>query len=515
MVAQADYNSAFEQLGIIGAAWRTLGKMSKSFAGYEDSVYMLNDQANQVNLLKLYGLDRGTNTDTDGKLYVSIASSSGNWQAKIYDSSARSATVLVASATGSGVTAQDLTVTAQNSSGMTGTLSIAAWSAADADIIGIPRWNIKGRCDDIDPTDDSLPDLSNYYTQSLKNIWSTSEGIGNSIIAQRSNLKARMDELLQYGIAYLIDSGNLGGTLLDKDTTDSSGTITNSYTGVLKDLYDSFADDSQYFLKNTVSFGSLTSGSGQEGRITATTKTPYQYVLDDDVITMRCTNPIGSDRETFSIKSRSYGEAENELTLGQSFLAPEIGIKTLLLNRDVAFGSYSASSGSTYFAESLSGNTFSITGETSAYIDADNSAIYGQAVKAAVTSNITISYYSSSGRAAASKIATIIFSNPGNDNPVAKTVAAANGSGITISQPCDDLDTMPVATTFTWTVDLNLNEENDFYQMTAANDDAGLWMNVLGRLYKFEFQSTSSANQTISEDYIKIWEDFIVDKNHN
>jgi len=513
MATAADYNQVFELLGIPVMSWRVLNKFAKSYLGYEDTINITNDTEQAIKFLSLTGLVKGGNTDGAGLLYLSLASLGGSaWNIKVYASADHDAATRVASGTASVLCAREVALVEQGDSGITGIISLAAYSDDDEDVIAIPRWNITAMHDDIDPTnaDDVLAD---YISQHITGGKSTARTIGTAITGAQNQAAAQINNIMRGALARLVESGNIAtGNLLTKTTTKASGAVTLSYTGIVKDVIDQMTADSTEFKANTVSLGSLTSGTGQQGRVTATVKTAQNYVVDDDTFTIRCVKALGSETEEFSVKSETYGEAENRLRLGASFTAPELGIKAMTLDRNVLFSTYSPASGNTYYAKTFSNLSFTITGETSDFVDVGASKIYGSGIKASATDVVTISYYRGSSRAEADKIATVSFANPGNDTPKSATLTQSNSSGITIVQPCDDLDAMPDDVEFTWQVNLGLNEVSDYYKLDAVNNNVGVWSNVLGRLYKIEFPTNSSED--ISEDYIRIWEDFLVDKSN-
>ena len=512
MAVQADYNQVFEGLGIAIQGWRKIGKAARGFIGYNDDIMTINDAANQLTLLELKGLVRGVNTDSEGLLYGTIANSAGDWNVQVFASSDRSAGARVASATGSGVTPQTITLTEQGDSGLIGEVTLAAHSADNNTIVFVPKYNVNALCDDIDPTN-ADEDLSELLSANNTAIQRTSSTVGSSLVGILSSFEARINDYMRGAVAKLIDSGNRrSGTLLTKTTTTSAGEVSLTYKGIIKDLYDVMTADSQAFLENTVSFSAFTAGSGQQGALTQTTATPMQYVVDDDVITLECVKTLDSTTEEFEVSSENYGQAFNRLRLGANYTAPEIGISAMKVDRSVVFSNYSPASGNTYFAGTFSNVSYSMTGETADFVNLTGDLIYGEAEKASADDKVTISYYKGSSRATADKIATLTFDNPGNDNPYTATLTQSNASGITIVQPCDDLDSMPDDTTFTWDVQLKISQVEDYYKTNASNDEVGIWSTVLGRIYKYELPTDGTA--TISEDYVKVSDDFVVDKKH-
>jgi len=88
-----------------------------------------NDGANQLSSWLLSGLDLGTNTDANGRLYVELTDSGGTRQVDVYKDSAKILLVAQGTLVGDGT----MTLAAQNSSGLSGSVSVA-YSATDTDV---------------------------------------------------------------------------------------------------------------------------------------------------------------------------------------------------------------------------------------------------------------------------------------------------------------------------------------------------------------------------------------------
>ncbi len=494
-ITDAQFEKAFKILGIPTAAWRELDMAARCFAGYKDRVYVVYDQTPQVQEVKLYGLSRGTNTDAYGNIYASCASSTGSWIAKLYKNSARTSQVA------SGIhttcnTSQTVTLTSKNSSGLSGTMKLSAHSADESDIKLIPRYNFVGLADDLDPTVTLDTDLSDQYAAALSSWTARCTAIANGLLSQRGACETEMTNIIKSVFAELINSGNMvSGDLLSGTVTTTGGQVTYTYSGILKDLYDAMSTNSAFIKMSTVSFGTVTSGAGQQGRLSATTKTPTQYVEADDTIRIECVKTLDSAKEEFTVKSKKYGEANYQMRLGQAFQAPEIGIKTMTFNRKIQM---TGSAITDHAASNITSGTATITGETSTYVDLSNSALYGKLTTSGSWHSVAL--YSDSTRSACVAYGT-------RTGAGSVTCAEYGSSGITFV-----CTIVGAPETSNFQVDLNIGQVEDYWEMTASNNETGVFSYILGRVFKYDLPA--SASPTIPDSYTTNWDDFVYTTYH-
>ncbi len=95
----------------------------------QDEIGEVNDNANQLDNWSFDGALKGSNTDADGKVYISLSDSGGTRTVSVYKDAGRTQLVAQGQRAGDG----EVTLSEQNSSGLSGTVDVA-YTQDDNDI---------------------------------------------------------------------------------------------------------------------------------------------------------------------------------------------------------------------------------------------------------------------------------------------------------------------------------------------------------------------------------------------
>lgn len=502
MATDAQWDNLGKAMGIALIAIRDATKYSKSFTGYENILYPIPvdistaETVDYIDEIKLYGLDAFGDTDLNGNMSLVLSAATDPATSITYVYICKSA-VAVASAIASGTmtntSASTVTLTADNDSGVSGTITISGFDTAGAYVhILVPRWSMNDRADDFDATVASDYDLSEEYSAWKTAFKNQVAATGNAIVGQAAALEDSFkNDFFRGPVAEFIDSGHKDdGTLLNVTFSGSSGTVSWTYSGIVKDFDDRMDTDSEYFLKNTTSAASLASGAGQQGAMQGSPSL-RDYCQDADTYRFECVKTLDSTTEEYDVSTLKLGDAERRMRLGQSYDSPRLGF-SVTMSRYMAVTGSAASA----FTDITSAT---ITGETSSYVT--DTTLYGELITSA-TSKHTINLWKDSARSV-TKVATGTRTGDG-----AISCTTYGGSGITFAATIAGITDGDRE----FALDLNVSQVGDYFTFVSANDEAGLFATMLGRIFEYEFPVTSSGNETIPEGYARNWEDFLTGK---
>jgi len=109
----------------------------------EPAIYLMTGDDNvELSDWSLNGVDRGTNTDSDGRLYVDVTESGGTYTVSLYKDPQRGNKVAEGSTGGSLPAA--VTLSEQNSSGMAGSVDLDSYTDDDTDIVlDVPYYYVR------------------------------------------------------------------------------------------------------------------------------------------------------------------------------------------------------------------------------------------------------------------------------------------------------------------------------------------------------------------------------------
>lgn len=449
------------------------------------------------------GVKYGVNTDKEGRVWVRVTGT-GPYTVSVY--TAASASGLVAQ--GSGAADATVTLSAQNSSGMTGTWKLPSSVTADTsdNIQLLLVKDFPAILLDVFDEQDGVED--DPYTRAV--IAELYAVIGNGIESTYSAMLAILQR------AFLSDTSATGTnrkarlnafnnakntSFWNPATTNAQedGGVTVSKAGAIAQTELNMADETtgstQTVLERNPSAGSVSYGSNNAGSYAFTVDTPEDRCK---AITVKATCIRGVDtgdlgNEAFSIEivndeDESDIPNANEAIFGQPW-AHDIGIsgtlaRTLSKTNDGSNNIFTAASNAV------------VTGESNA--NTDSGVLYWETTG---SGPYTISFYKGSARDASDLVAQAASIASGT----VFTATAKNASGIQVawqlggteSATNGQLDLNPPK------VDADNNGTPDQFEFSVTVPaGAGLIQTGVGRLFGGQLNSASSS-ETISDSYVK------------
>jgi len=488
MATQAEWNKLFTAIGLALNAFRQMAAFSQSFFGYEDVVYVNLDQANDIRFIKLDGIKKGENTDSEGFLYVDKDLNGSDKRLRIYKDSGL--TSLVATAQGTLAADELVDVTENNSSGITGK-SYFAHTTDDSDIFLTIRFNVPSLSDEFDPKA-GTPDLSDDYSSFMNALGTTGRAVGADLVAKAGLFRDLMSDALFVGaVAEFIQSGyRISGTLLDATPNTVGGQLAWTYRGILPDLYKAMSDDSQLLKKTTASIGAAVAGSLNTGALTFQSKTAREYAEDGDTVRVECLTELGTtELEKFAVSTVKRGQESYRATLRQGFDSRALGLY-LLLRRSMTL----SGAGSSYLTVPT------ITGENTTNIDATNGVLYGELIKSGSTRRVKL--YTSTNR-----LTSELVSDSGDVTDSEPFTIETLGVGNSTLAMTFLLNTGAAGdATYDFEVALNLPKKGDYWELPVTSDERGTFSTVLGRVFQYELP-TDLSSPTIDDRLAHTWND--------
>lgn len=418
-LGQTVWNKTFRRLGWILSNIKKLRDLERFYDGsrLRTQIVELNDTLSSTSLWALSGVVIGTNTDEDGLLYVRITDGSPN-TVTVYKTTGGGSGDRVAS--GTGADGATVTLSALNSSGITGTVKLATIGANETDdlhrLLVFPDAFVRSRAI-FDGT--SQEDGANKTAIDAACNATRSE-ISSAIVVWTSMVQT----FLRSEWARVMKSSQDSTQPIVKDTREDEGAITSRFAGLLEDGRANMADEgtpsAQTVLKRTVTPGSPAFHASNTGAGTMATPIMEEWA-GDGLIRLSCFNS-NTIPETFTVSQiiDATGKAivaAKKLTLGRVYADPTIGIRAMTLLREWTFPTGSTSDVSKTQADwSLSGETADFTNDGIIYLKVTGSA--GAWVITGYSSATYDSAYAVFTSAAGAAGATVVLS-------------ASNGSGIT------------------------------------------------------------------------------------
>lgn len=461
------------------------------------SAYLKTSHATPVSLS---GVDVGTNTADDGTIYVRVTGS-GPYTVTLYKTTGGGGGDAVAS--GSANADAAVTLTASNSSGLTGTWQLpAAVSTSTDDTLRLRVCeDFRVRLPDVYTADGTVED-DPYSRNALEDAY---DAVAAAIEQAKSSIRAgarrwglsdgaanptaRLNDFLQAGETSLAAS---------RTVTDPSGNVSVRRTGAFERMSQAMANETtgstQYVVKRTMSgaagvFASSNSGAGAVSSHTPLERTPACR------LTLRCvrgvdTGDLGSetfDGFVYLNDGRDTRVAASGLQVGKQWSHP-IGIGPITLTRTLA----KTNDGSNNVFAAASGAT--VTGENNA--NTDEGVLY---VKTEANgSNWDLSFYSSSTQSDASLVskATNVAAS------TAFTTSDQNGSDLVITWTTGG--TMSAVSNIT--LDLqpflvqNANNVPDEFSVTVSASSEGRYQTIMAEEFGAQLNSTTSGSETLSDE---------------
>lgn len=422
-LGQTVWNKTFRRFGWILSNVKKLRDLERFYDGsrLRTQVFEINDTLASTSAWTLAGVVIGTNTNEDGQLFVRITDESpgaGQATVNLYKTTGGGGGDLVA--TGSAANGAVATLTASNSSGLTGTVTIGTVGASESNdlhrLLVFPDAFVRSR---------SIFDGTSQEDGANKaSIDSACSATRSQISSAIVSWTAMAQTFLRSEWARIMKSSQDTTQTVVKDTREDEGAITSRFAGLLEDGRANMADETtpaaQTLLKRTVTPGSASFHASNTGTGTMATPTMEEWA-GDGLIRLSCFN---SDTipETFTVSQiiDATGKsivAAKKLTLGRVYADPTIGIRAMTLLRAWTFPTGSTNDVSLTQADwSLSGETADFTNDGIIYLKVTGST--GAWVITGYSSSTYDSAYAVFTSAAGAAGATVVLS-------------ASNGSGIT------------------------------------------------------------------------------------
>lgn len=432
---QTAWSKLFREFGLPLGVDKQLCDVERKFSAARGRIQVVeqNDTAASTSAWALSGVVIGTNTDEDGLIYVRITDESpgaGQATVNLYKTTGGGGGDKVA--TGSAANGAVVTLTASNSSGLTGTVTLGTVGASESDdkhrLLVLPDWTVRAR---------SVFDLSESEHAALLREWGNMcQKIEGDIRTARGRVSAFVSTLMGTRIATFNRSGET--TAISRDTVNDENAIETVFTGLLEIMRDNMADETspaaQTILKRTVTAGSASFDSSNQGLGALSTPTMAEWA-GDGLITLTCVDgTIGAEQFRLTQRLDVTGEsreADNYLTVKRAFADPKLGITATTLTRTHTFtgstNDISTTSSDWTFNGESSANTndgilyLKVTGSTGAWVvSAYTSTTYDTSVRV---------WAATAGAAAA----TVAFSGSGMTGTLKIGTAPTTGNTATVN----------------------------------------------------------------------------------
>lgn len=428
---QTAWSKLFREFGLPLGADKLLCDVERKFSASRGRIQIVeeNDTLASTSLWALSGVVIGTNTDEDGLLYVRITDGSPN-TVNVYKTTGGGSGDKVATGTGSdGAT---VTLSASNSSGITGTVKLATIGANETDDLHrlriLPDWTVRAR---------SVFDLSEPEHADLLREWGIMcQKIENDIRTARGRVAAFVGTLMSGRIGSFNRSGET--TAISRDTISDENAIETVFTGLLETMRDNMADETtpsaQTILKRTVSAGSASFDASNQGLGALSTPTMAEWA-GDGLITFTCVDgTIGSEK--FKVTQRldvtgESREADNYLTVKRAFADPTLGITATTLTRTHSFTGSSNDISTTSGDWTFNGESSANTNDGILYLKVTGSA--GAWVVSAYTSTTYDTSVRVFAATAGSAGATVAFSGSGMTGTLKIGSSPTSGNTATVN----------------------------------------------------------------------------------
>jgi hypothetical protein len=494
--------------GLILAPIRIMRELEDLFSRERIQIWNLGDRASStphITALTLAGVDYGNNTSTEGRLYVRFVVNGGNWDVKLFKATGGGGSDEVARATNVAASATG-TLSAQNSSGLTGSVTLGASITADATDLHqllvqvdfparLPK--VLTQTDSIDDDQFSRQVLSEAYATCARNARSSINALKRA--GERWALSDGQRNPVARGNAF----SSTAETALVRDETkdDGDGNISRRRTGWFYFIKDAMEDEGTGGEQDLVRVvPSATAGSfesGNDGQGAVASHTP-QEKCPAGRWTFRCVKGVDTGdlgAEEFEGEFASTTSDEESFTFSgvvvkKSWTGPR-GFGPISITR-----TYTKSGDNSHL--NLANGGVTVVGETND--NTDGGILYWQIDSNA--SNWDISFFSSSTRTSQYLVAKAT----NKATAAAFEASPQNSSGLTVNWT---VGSAPVNGT-QGTLDVNgFHVENSggvpdqFSITTSVAASPGLYQTILGEEFDAQLNSDTSGSESIPDNYVK------------
>lgn len=332
-LSQAVFDRIGERTFYLLAKYMSVREKRYQFEGSSCRIYEENDTASSTSDWSLSGVELGTNTDSNGVLFVRISDEtpgSGQATVDLYKATGGSSGNKVA--TGSGADGSTITLSEENSSGITGSVKLGTITASETNDAHRLRCWVDYPVRDVQVFDGT--EMQDYALRA-RTLASNAQAV--DLFKQIEALMvADFVALLQEYVAARINAGS--SQALVKGFVRDQGAVSLRVTGILEELRDAMQDNTtvQYVLQTVVNAGAASFDAGNSGKGSVSSPTFYEKILPG-TITFRCADEtIGREEFDVVLTRSDTGEkvaAQSRLRVKREFKDANIGIQSLTLQR--------------------------------------------------------------------------------------------------------------------------------------------------------------------------------------
>lgn len=491
-LGQTAWNKLMRRIGFMLGVIKRLRDQERFFDASRGRTQIReeNDTLASTSLWTLSGVQIGTNTDDDGVLYVRITDGSPN-TVDLYKAAGGSGGDKVATGTGSdGAT---VTLSASNSSGLTGTVKLATIGASETSDLHrlrvYPDLAVRARVlfDGTEQEDGAI----------LASALDASERSKALVAASIAYWQTALTTFLQTEWARIMKSATRTTSAISRATLSDNGTISTVFTGLLEDGRANMADETspaaQTVLARTVTPASATYHASNQGKGALLATPTMEEWARAGLVRMTCVSAtIGQELfeltqvETATAKSFT---ALNKLRINKVFADPQLGIRTMKLLRTWAFTGATADFNTTQSNWSLTGETSTNTNDGVIYLKVTGS-----------TGAWIVSGYSSSTYSTASKV----FASEAGAAAATVNFSESNGSGLSGYLKIGTAPTTGNTGALnlqTWRTQRSADGKPDEITFDVAVTRGGEFQERVAELFGYALNSTASS-PTISDSYV-------------
>lgn len=455
--------------------------------------------------ITLSGVDLGSNTTADGKLYARITGS-GPYTVTLYKATGGSASVCTGSANADAA----VTLAEANSSGMTGTWQLPASvsTTTDDSLEVVVFQDYTARLNKAYTADGTVEDDAHsrqVLTEAYASVAATIQGAISTLMTtalSRYGLSDGSNNLTSRGNAFLESAES--ALITDVSEEDSDGNVSRKRGGLFETALQAMADETtgstQYVVKRAPSAGAGSFSSGNDGAGTVSSHTPLNQ-CPASRWTFKCsegadTDALGSERFDVTVylqdgTDRSINVGTGPV-VGQSWSGP-YGFGPITITRTLS----KTGDGSNQLLAAASSAT--VTGENNS--NTSDGVLYGKLV--ANGSNWDVEFYSASSRATS----TLVAKATNVASAASFTATSQNASGLTVAWTLGGTE----SANSSWTLDLqpfyaeNTSGVPDQFTVTVTVASEGLIQTILAEELDppARLNSTTSGSETIDDGYAK------------
>jgi hypothetical protein len=365
---QSEWNQLGRELGVFLGPIKELRDKERKFNLSSNRIQVVDRKNNGVDFTSnwtLAGVKIGFNTSEKGELFVRIADETpgaGQAQVSLYRATGAGGGDLVAR--GSGADGATITLAAQNSSGLSGTVKIPTVSSSEANdnhyLLVFPDWQLR-KAPIFDDSKSEHGVLKDTFDDACKSARS-------SLLGAIAAWTVAVTVFLQTRFADFMGSSS-DTSPISRDARASSGAVTIVYTGVLEDARNNMVDEAtagaQKVVQNVVTASAPVFDTKNQGKGTMATPTMAGWAVDGPMTLVCEDDTIGSEEFTVTQRRTFQGDsiqAGNRLRVKKRFADPVLGIVNMTLLRTLTRSAGSAS-------DVAAGASWSIDGESDSNTD--------------------------------------------------------------------------------------------------------------------------------------------------